>query len=117
MRTSVFLALLILFPVTMSTAAVTTFDDLVDTHAGGGTSITNAYQGLVWSNFAVGNAILQTNNGLSGYYYGMITPSNITLNGFGYPAEIYAASTNFNFSSAYLTGAWRSNLNIQVQGF
>jgi hypothetical protein len=24
---------------------------------------------------------------------------------------------NFNFLSAYLTGAWKSNLNIEVQGF
>jgi hypothetical protein len=109
----VFLALLI----SPCLATVVTFDDLFD-RVGGGTLITNRYQGLVWSNFAVGNAILQTAfNGLSGYYYGMITPSNVVLNGHGDPAEVDAVDTNFNFFSAYLTGAWNSNLNITVQGF
>ncbi len=97
-------------------ATIITFDDLFDT--GGGTLITNRYQGLVWSNFAVGNAVLLTaNSGLSGFYYGMITPSNVALNAHGDPAEIDSTGTNFNFLSAYLTGAWRSNLNIEIQGF
>jgi hypothetical protein len=46
----------------------------------------------------------------------MISISNVAVNAFGDPAEI-DSSTNFNFLSAYLTGAWNSNLNIQVQGF
>jgi len=99
-------------------ATVISFDDLLDTHAGGGTLITNRYEGLIWSNFGVGNAILETaNNGLSGYYFGMITPSNVALNAHGDPAEIDATGTNFDFYSTYLTGAWNSNLNIEVQGF
>lgn len=111
------LALVFSAPSTCS-ATVSTFDELFDTHAGGGTLITNRYQGLVWSNFAVGNAILHTaNDGLSGYYYGMLTPSNVALNAHGEPAEVDATGTNFNFLSVYLTGAWRSNLNIEVQGF
>jgi hypothetical protein len=40
----------------------------------------------------------------------------VALNAFGTPAEIDSA-TNFNFLSVYLTGAWNSNLNIQVKGF
>jgi hypothetical protein len=99
-------------------ATIISFDDFLDTHAGGGTLITNAYQGLVWSNFAVANAVLLTvNSGLSGAYYGMLSPSNVAVNAHGDPAEIVAGGTNFNFASAYLTGVWRSNLNVEAQGF
>ncbi len=46
----------------------------------------------------------------------MVSPSNVAFNAGGDPAEIDSA-TNFNFFSAYLTGAWNSNLNIEVEGF
>ena len=104
---------LVIFP---CLATVLTFDDLpLNTdHA---SLITNGYQGLVWSNFWASNAILFTGTyGSNGYYNGMVSVSNVAFNGFGSPAEI-DSSTNFNFLSAYLTGAWNSNLNIQVQGF
>jgi hypothetical protein len=52
-----------------------------------------------------------------GYGYGMTSLSNVAYNRFGNPAEIDARGTNFNFLSAYLTAAWNSNLNIEVQGF
>jgi hypothetical protein len=93
-----------------------TFDNLVDN--GGGTPITNAYQGLSWSNFDVLNSILLTQytGDVVGYYYGMVSPSNIVYDPFGSPAY-FDSPSNFNFLSAYLTGAWNSNLNIQVEGF
>jgi hypothetical protein len=47
----------------------------------------------------------------------MVTPSNVAYNAFGNPAEIDSPGTNFSFLSAYLTGAWNSNLNIEVEGF
>src|SRR5260221_13569032 len=47
----------------------------------------------------------------------MTTLSNVAVNDFGAPAEIDSLGTNFNFLSAYLTGAWNNNLNIEVQGF
>jgi hypothetical protein len=101
-----------------SAATLITFDDFLDIRNGDGTLIANKYASLVWSNFGIGNEILHTiNNGPSGYYYGMVTPSNVAFNAFGDPAEIKAVGTNFNFLSAYLTGAWNSNLNIEVQGF
>ena len=110
--------LLMLCPMARSFAILVTFDDFLDTHNGGGTLITNKYQNLVWSNFAIGNAIIHTaNNGPDGYFYGMLTVSNIITGAHGDPAEIDADGTNFNFFSAYLTGAWRSNLNVEVQGF
>ncbi|MGO9246375.1 MAG: PEP-CTERM sorting domain-containing protein [Verrucomicrobiia bacterium] len=95
---------------------VVTFDDLPSSL--GGALIPAGYQGLSWSNFAVTDAILRFNNGyVDGYYYGMVSPSNVALNAGGSPAEIDSPGTNFNFLSAFLTGAWKSNLNIEVQGF
>jgi hypothetical protein len=98
-------------------ATVVNFDDFSPRI--GGQRITNAYGGLVWSNLGVANTFLDANDRgyLTGYNYGMITPSNVAYNAFGLPAEVDAAGTNFNFLSAFLTGAWNSNLNIQVQGF
>ena len=93
---------------------VATFDDLSAVPSG---NIPNGYQGLAWSNLWVLNAILVANDvGTNGYYYGMVSPSNVAFNAGGDPAEIDSA-TNFNFFSAYLTGAWNSNLNIEVEGF
>jgi hypothetical protein len=110
------LSLLTLLAVPSCQAGVVTFDDLpLDT--GNGSFITNGYQGLVWSNFAAVNAVLFTGlNGSNGYYNGMVSVSNVALNAFGAPAEI-DSTTNFNFLSVYLTGAWNSNLNIEVEGF
>jgi hypothetical protein len=76
--------------------------------------ITNGYHGLNWSNFGPLTPRDATNNG---YYYGMVSPPNVAFNGAGSPAEIDALGTNFNFLSVYLTGAWNSNLNIEVQGY
>jgi hypothetical protein len=47
----------------------------------------------------------------------MITTPNIAFDGLGNPAEMDSTGTNFNFLSVYLTGAWRSNLNINVYGY
>ena len=95
-----------------------TFDDLSVTSTGlAFASIPNGYQGLTWSNMSVLNAIRVTDaSGTNGYLYGMISPPNVAYNGFGTPAEIDSA-TNFDFFSAYLTGAWNNNLNIEVEGF
>ena len=97
---------------------VVTFDDInVALTPGYATNIPSGYQGLSWSNFWVVNSILEFNSGyMDGYYYGMVSPSNVAFNASGNPAEIDSA-TNFNFLSVYLTGAWNSNLNIEVEGF
>jgi hypothetical protein len=108
---------LLVFSVSLARSqTVITFDDIASPP--GGAFITNGYQGLIWSNFATLNAVLQTNlNGANGYGYGMVSPSNVAFNADGTPAEIDSPGTNFNFLSAYLTGAWNSNLNIEVQGY
>jgi len=97
-----------------------TFDDLSQTSTGlVSTNIPNGYEGLTtWSNMFVVNAVRDTAaNGTNGYYYGMMSASNVAYNGFGLPAEIDSPGSNFDFLSAYFTGAWNSNLNIEVQGF
>jgi PEP-CTERM motif len=95
---------------------VVTFDDLPSSF--GGAFISTGYQGLSWSNFAVCDAFLQVNDsGTNGYIYGMVSASNVAFNAGGSPAEIDAHGTNFDLLSTYLTGAWNSNLNIEVQGF
>jgi hypothetical protein len=98
-----------------------TFDD-IPLNNGSGTFLQNNYQGLVWSNFGIVNGVLQHNNFpffTNGYYYGLVSGSNVAFNAAGDPAEaeIDSPGTNFDFLSAYLAGAWRSNLNIEVQGF
>src|ERR1051326_4972996 len=66
---SAFFSLITFSMIAASRGSTLTFDDLVDTHAGGGTLITNRYQSLIWSNFAARNAVLETaHNGLSRYY-------------------------------------------------
>jgi hypothetical protein len=89
------------------------FDDLPSAAR----DISNGYQGLAWSNLWVLNAITVAGDvGTNGYYYGMVSPSNVAYNAGGNPAEIDSA-TNFDFFTAYLTGVWNSNLNIEVEGF
>ncbi|MGD1019245.1 MAG: PEP-CTERM sorting domain-containing protein [Verrucomicrobiia bacterium] len=110
------LSLSVFYAPSAHSQTVITFDDI----SGPGTisSITNGYQKLSWANFYCLNAVLDESiNGLSGGYYGMVSPPNVAFNGDGYPAEIDSPGTSFNFFSTYLTGAWNSNLNIQVEGF
>jgi hypothetical protein len=98
-------------------ATIITFDDILH-DTGVSSLIANGYQGLVWSNFSSVNAVLQTNDfGLSGYYYGMVSASNVAFDASGNPAEIDSTGATFNFLSVYLTGAWNSNLNVEVEGF
>jgi hypothetical protein len=110
------LVFLALSPAPVVSQTVITFDDIPTPNLYA--SIPNGYQGLTWSsNFSVLSAVQFTANGdLSGYYYGMVTPSNVAYNGSASPVEVDSA-TNFDFFSAYLTGAWNSNLNIEVEGF
>ncbi len=116
-----FLTTLVFSATSAHSQTVVTFDDIAHSN-GHSTDITNGYQGLDWSNIATLNPILQLaqdgpspTNGL--YYNGMVSASNVAFGGFTSPTEIYSASSNFNFLSVYLTGAWNSNLNVEVQGF
>jgi hypothetical protein len=110
----VYLIFLTVYAISARSQTVITFDDLslppIDPF------IPSGYQGLSWSNFGEANAILMSNTS-PGVYDGMVSPSNVAFNAGGAPAEIDALGTNFDFLSAYLTGAWNSNLNIEVEGF
>jgi hypothetical protein len=119
----VLLTLLIFTTTSAWSQIVITFDDLNET--GSGSFLANGYSGLNWSNVGCNNAILETgifarligtglSNGLTGNYYGMVSPSNV---GDLATSEIESPGTNFNFLSAYLTGFLNSNLNIEVQGY
>ena len=123
-----FLTLLVFSALSAYSQTVVTFDDLSETGSGAFFSYQyQGYQGLIWSNISCNNAILFTNiaghivggifgsNGQSGDYYGMVSPSNVAEMVSG--CEIDSAGSNFNFNSAYLTGFYNSNLNIEVQGF
>jgi hypothetical protein len=54
-------------------------------------------------------------NGLSGNFFGMVSSSNVAVLFPG--SEIDSLTTSFNFLSTYLTGFWKSNLSIEVQGY
>jgi hypothetical protein len=125
---SLILVAFVLFAVLIASpsfAAVVTFDELSET--GSGAFLPTSYQSLTWSNFFINNAILRTNilyggpqgphTRLTGNYYGMVSQSNVVMCGIGDGGEIDSFGTNFNFLSAYLTGDYYSNLNIEVQGF
>ena len=119
------LALLAFSVVPPVSATVIAFDDIPSTTLSNGMLqllmypvITNGYQGLNWANFYILNApFFAKKYETNGEYYGMVTASNVTFNGGGTTAEVDSSGTDFNFLSAYLTGAWNSNLNIEVQGF
>ncbi|HXI84919.1 MAG TPA: PEP-CTERM sorting domain-containing protein [Verrucomicrobiae bacterium] len=119
------LTLLVFLVVSDVSATVITFDDMTSTIVSNGVPIlqtdaviTNGYQGLSWANLHTLNAPLDAKKfGTNGYYYGMVTVSNVAVNDFGNPAEVDSSGTNFNFLSAYLTGPWNSNLSIEVQGY
>jgi hypothetical protein len=97
-------------------ARVVTFDDLTGPRLD--FIVPQGYQGLSWTNFSCLNSVVESNLfGLDGYVLGMVSASNVAFNGSGYPAEIDSPGTNFNFLSAYLTGAWNNNLNIEVRGY
>ena len=113
-----FLTLLASMSITASSQTVVTFDDLTETASG--SFITTPYHSLVWSNFLCLNSVLSNAKfGPDGTYYGMVSASNVVINGsfFGTTAEIDSTASNFNFLSVYLAGAQRSNLNIEVEGF
>ena len=134
MKAKLFLLLIIFFtlhPFSARSQTVVTFDDLQETGSGAFFSYQyQGYQGLIWNNILCNNAILFTNlpvgytyvtNGLTGNFYGMVSASNVAVlvggDNFVPNSEIDSPGTNFDFFSAYLTGQYNSNLNIQVQGF
>ena len=125
MNTKVFLlplsvlTLTVFSTVSPVSATVITFDN-IPLNNGTGVFLANNYQGLVWSNCAVVNGILSPNNPppiTNGFYYGVVSSSNVAVLAYNGTSEIDSPGTNVDFLSAYFTGGWNSNLNIEVRGF
>lgn len=96
----------------MADATVVHFDDL--SHYTSMPSIPNGYGGLNWSNMAPYNTTFGA--ALSGYKNGVVSPKNVAFNKLGNPAVI-SRLTPFDFTGAYLTGAWNNGLNINLKGY
>jgi hypothetical protein len=110
------LALALLAGVAGSTAsaAVLTFDNISNVTSG--VAIPNGYGGLNWSNFGVVSSVWeQTNFGLNGYTYGVVSGPNVAYN--MNANEAIASDGLFTFNSAYFTGAWNDGLNVTVRGY
>jgi hypothetical protein len=97
-------------------ATTLTFDNII-VSAGQYTAIPNGYGGLNWSNMLVLNPNAAPYLG-SGYANGAVT-GNIAFNGGGNEGDAFEvnALSTFTFNSAYLTGALRNGLNIEVKGY
>jgi hypothetical protein len=96
--------------VVTSVVDLITFDDLQGTSL----AVPMAYHGLTWGNVFYLNAVQYTN--ASGYYASMMSPSNVAYNAYGTNASLSQASP-FTLLSAYVTAAWRDNLQLQVLGY
>jgi len=93
-------------------AAVLTFDDLTPT-----TSINvipNGYGGLDWNLMPYVNAPIAAP--LSGYNNGIVSGDYVAFSENNTLHTITSSST-FDFNGAYLTGAWRDGLNINIKGY
>jgi hypothetical protein len=90
-----------------ASAALITFDDSV----GEGEPVDPGYQGLNWDNFYFLNGPAAG----GGYAAGTVSAGNVVYNTDGYAALASVAGT-FDLNSAYLTGAWNADLQLQVVG-
>lgn len=108
MKRLVMAVLLLLGSFGVSHGAVLTFDDIA---VEGVDLIQSGYGGLNWQNFYV--LTPGTNDG--GYLNGLVSGSNVALNGYGTSASV--SSGTFDFNGAFLTAAWNNGLNITVSGY
>jgi len=96
-----------------ASATTITFDDLSD--EGSGTPIANGYQGLSWTNWFVLNTPAFTlGSGPNGFAAGTVSSPNVAFNGSGDDAIF--SNNAFIFNSAYLTAAWRNDLQVTITG-
>jgi len=99
----------------MANASVLTFDDLTS-----GTGIVGAigtYGGLTWSSdFAyMHTPTYNPTDPDDGYNNGTVSGEYVAFN--MYARSVAVSDTEFDFTGAYLTGAWNDGLNIEVKGF
>src|SRR5688572_27744151 len=90
-------------------AGVTSFESMPV-----GFPLANGLQGFNWTNVWVAHG---PSSGY-GYAAGVVSPQNVAFNGFELTAEIGVSNgTAFDFNSAYVTAAWRDNLNVTFTGY
>ena len=92
-------------------AVVLTFDDNTSNIG----PIADSYEGLNWSEFSYTNSSLTPAYEDSGYVNGVVSGNYVAFNRYGETATINSSS-DFDFSSAYLTAAWNNGLSITVEG-
>ncbi|MHC1763607.1 MAG: hypothetical protein AB9869_04770 [Verrucomicrobiia bacterium] len=92
-----------------ASASLVTFEDLGQDWIA---SIPDGYAGVNWGNLNVMD--VSKTIGPSGYHNGLVSGNNVAFNGFGNSALI--SNNKFNLTSAYLTGAFRDDLQVQVIG-
>ncbi|UCE99611.1 MAG: S8 family serine peptidase [Planctomycetota bacterium] len=90
-------------------AEVLTFDDV---NAGTMVPIPDGYGNLNWDNFYVLDAI---SYGDSGYRNGLVSGRFVAYNTYADPALVF--DSLIDFRGTYLTAAWRTGLNIKVEGY
>lgn len=99
---------------TLAQTEVLTFDNLPAPLSNGNSLVPNGYGGLQWQNFGylnVGNFTASP----AGYNNANVSGTNVAFNANSGSAQI--SGTVFNLNSAYLTGAWRDGLQVEVEGF
>jgi len=94
-----------------ASATVVRFDEVTTLPEAG---ITDGYAGFNWHNFSVLDATNFAGNP-SGLLNGLVSPNYVAFNDWGEPAEF--SGDPFHFFGAYLTGAWRDGLNVDVEGY
>src|SRR5690349_7405390 len=79
-------------------------------------TIPNGYSGLNWNNFQVLNT---TNTVIApgGFNNGLVSSPDVAFTQGPSFSGYFSSGSPFMLDSFYLTSAWRTGLNVQVQGF
>lgn len=118
MKTVIIATFLLIAQITLlplAQATVLTFDDITNI---GWSEINNGYGGLNWYQFGV---LPNTFWPSSGYENGTVSGeyvafNNIEASGFQ-DHYVRVSGPKFDFNGAYLTSAWRHDLNLQIRGY
>jgi hypothetical protein len=87
------------------------FDDITGP---GVPAIVDGYADLDWTNMYTANSTTYPYE--SGFIWGNVSADRVAFSG-PLGSAGFAAGTDFTFDSAYLTAAWRDELNVLVEGF
>lgn len=100
--------------ITLAQTELLTFENLPAAAINGASVIPNNYGGLQWQNFNYLD-VLNYDVSPAGYNNANVSGTNVAFNANSNPAKI--TGTTFDLDSAYLTGAWRDGLQVEVQGY